>query len=75
MGINISPAKNNIIQALSGNEFAKGNTFKLKIATDKEGNFNGVYGRDANGYEIVRSPKTYNAIFENAPAATDLLKK
>jgi len=75
MGINISPAKSNILKALSGSEWAYGNTFKLKISTDAQGNFNGVYGKDANGNEIVRNPKVYNAIFERIHAANDLPKK
>jgi RHS repeat-associated protein len=75
MGINISPAKTHILQALSGSEWAYGNTFNLKIATDAEGNFYGVYGKDAYGNEIVRNPKAYNKIFEGVPAAKDLPEK
>lgn len=74
MGINISPAKSNIVQALSGSG-AYGNTFKLKIATDSKGNFQGVYGKDAKGNEIVINPAAYNKIFEAVPAAKDLPKQ
>jgi len=75
MGINISPSKSNILQSLSGSEWAYGNTFKLKVATDAQGNFNGVYGKDANGNEIVRNPASYNAIFKGVSAAKDLPRK
>ena len=46
----------------------------VKIATDADGNFSGVYGKNAKGDEIVRNPVQYNKMFEAVPVAKDLPK-
>lgn len=76
IGAYVSPAKGNIIKALSGTELAISRTsLNLKIATDKDGNFNGVYTKDGEGNETVMSPAAFNSQVSNVPAAKDLPKQ
>jgi RHS repeat-associated protein len=72
IGAYTSPAKNNILQALSGSELSLSRTFNTKISTDQDGNFNGVYTKDRNGNDVVVSPATYNTQTSNASPARDL---
>lgn len=76
IGAYVSPAKDNIVQALSGPEVAISRTsLNLKIATDEKGNFKGVYIKDKKGRETVISPEAFNSQVLNTPAAKDMPKK
>jgi hypothetical protein len=62
IGTYVSPAKKYIIRALSGPGVAISRTsLNLKIATDKDGNFEGIYTKDKDGHNIIMNPAAYNA--------------
>jgi RHS repeat-associated protein len=75
IGAHVSPGKDNIVQALSGPEVAVSQTRNLKIATDQNGNFHGIYKKNNKGQEIVINPAAWNAAVAAVPAAVDLPEK
>lgn len=53
---------------LAGDKKEKQFDINMRISVDKNGNFNGVYSKDAKGNEIIMSPEAWNKQFEKQDA-------
>jgi len=72
IGAYVSPPKSEIVSYLANTEVNRSLSTSIKVSTDKQGDFKGVYWKNDKGQEIVLSPAAYNSQFSNTSAAYDL---